>query len=77
MNVTLRKRTNADGTRTLFLAIYHEGRYRYEFLNHLKLYAGTAPDLRQKNKENLEFAKKIVILRVQELYRTLINWTVY
>jgi integrase/recombinase XerD len=67
VSVTLRKRTNRDGSKTLFLAIYHEGRYRYEFLKHLKLYAGTSPDLRQKNRESLELAKKITVLRAQEL----------
>jgi len=28
MSVTLIKRTNRDGTKSLFLDIYHDGRYR-------------------------------------------------
>ncbi|MBE7170545.1 MAG: hypothetical protein INR73_08140 [Williamsia sp.] len=37
MSVKLRKRKNSDGTTTLYLDIYNNGKRPYEFLKHLKL----------------------------------------
>lgn len=67
MSVKLRKRKNHDGTTTLYLDIYHDGERKYEFLKHLKLSKGTSPSDRQKNKENLDLAQKIVIKKAHEL----------
>jgi site-specific recombinase XerD len=67
MSVTLRKRKNEDGSTSLLLDIYHKGVRRYEFLKHLKLSPGTAPDIRQRNKENLNLAKQIQATRAKEL----------
>src|SRR6185369_6543719 len=67
MSVILRKRKNSDGSTTLLLDIYDRGVRRYEFLKHLKL-SKTSNELdRQKNKENLQLAKKIEVKRAQEL----------
>lgn len=71
MSVTLRKRSNKDGTTTLLLDIYHNGSRRSEFLKDLKLVTKPAnPADRQKNKEHLELAKKIAIKRAHELSAT-------
>ncbi len=67
MSVKLRKRANKDGSTSLVLDIYHEGKRSYEFLSQLKLPAGSSPVDRQAKKENLELAKKIAIARAQEL----------
>jgi integrase/recombinase XerD len=37
MSVILRKRKNSDGTTSLLLDIYHNGKRQYEFLKELKL----------------------------------------
>jgi len=37
MSVSLRKRKKADGTISLHLDIYHDGKRSYEFLSELKL----------------------------------------
>lgn len=67
MSVILRKRKNSDGSTSMFLDIYHKGERRYEFLKHLKLTKSSSPIDRQKNKENLQLAEKIVLKRAQEL----------
>ncbi|ANI89397.1 hypothetical protein A9P82_08880 [Arachidicoccus ginsenosidimutans] len=67
MSVTLRKRKNADGSQSLLLDIYHNGKRRYEFLKHLKLDKGTTLTERQRNKDKLETAKKIAAHRANEL----------
>jgi integrase/recombinase XerD len=67
MSVKLRKRKNKDGSTSLLLDIYHNGRRQYEFLKHLKLTKSTGVNDRQTNKENLELAQKIAIKRAQEL----------
>lgn len=67
MSVTLRKRKNSDGTTTLYLDIYNNGKRSYEFLKHLKL--GKAANItdRQVNKDKLDQAKRIEVKRAQEL----------
>jgi integrase/recombinase XerD len=67
MSVILRKRKNQDGTTSLLLDIYHDGKRRYVFLKHLKLTKGTTVADRQKNKENLELAHRIALKQAQEL----------
>jgi len=66
MSVILRKRKNSDGTISLLLDIYSNGERKYEFLKHLKL-SNPSNDLdRQKNKKNLQLAKRIAIKRAQD-----------
>jgi integrase/recombinase XerD len=67
MSVTLRKRKNSDGTTTLLLDIYHNGKRKYEFLKELRLSKGTNPADKIKNKDNLALAQKIVAKRSHEL----------
>ncbi len=67
MSVTLRKRKNSDGTISLLLDVYHNGKRRYEFLKDLKLCKPANPVDRQTNKTNLEIAEKIKVQRAQEL----------
>jgi len=67
MSVTLRKRKNSDGTTTLLLDIYHNGKRKYEFLKQCKLIKPTNPIDRQLNKEKLELAEKIMHNRSLEI----------
>jgi integrase/recombinase XerD len=67
MSVTLRKRKNKDGTISLFLDIYYNGKRKSEFLKELKLVKVSSPIDRQRNSENLELAKRITVKRAQEL----------
>ena len=67
MSVILRKRKNNDGTTTLLLDIYHNGKRQYEFLKELKLCKPANPVYRQANKEKLDQAKRIETKRAQEL----------
>jgi hypothetical protein len=67
MSVKLRKRDNKDGTTSLLLDIYHNGKRSYEFLKHLQLPKATGPADRQTRKEFLEQAKKIAVSRAAEL----------
>jgi hypothetical protein len=64
--IILRKRKNSDGTSSLFLDIWHNGKRKYEFLKHLKLSNRSNPADRQTDKENTELAKKIAIKKAQE-----------
>lgn len=70
MSVTLRKRSNSDGTTSLLLDIYHNGKRRYEFLKELKLRKPANLEDRKANKENLELANKIATKRAQDLSAT-------
>jgi integrase/recombinase XerD len=67
MSVTLRKRKNSDGSISLLLDIYHDGKRSYEFLKDLKLTKPANPADRQTNKENLQLAERICTKRAQEL----------
>ena len=67
MSVTLRKRKNSDGTTTLYLDIYNNGKRSYEFLKHLKLGKPANVSDRQANKDKLDQAKRIELKRAQEL----------
>lgn len=67
MPVTLRKRKNADGSISLRLDIYHDGKRVIETLNHLKLANPTTTDKRENNKELLRQAEAIRASRAAEL----------
>ncbi len=67
MSVKLRKRNNADGSTSLLLDIYHNGKRYYEFLKELKLIKPANLIDRQHNKENLQQAQDIAVKRAQEL----------
>jgi len=67
MSIKLRKRENNDGSTTLLLDIYHNGKRHYEFLTNLKLHKANNPIARQENKERLAEADKIRNKREQEL----------
>jgi site-specific recombinase XerD len=67
MSVTLRKRMQADGSTSLLLDIYHNGKRRYEFLKHLKLVKPANPADRANNKNQEAQAKAIAIQRAAEL----------
>lgn len=67
MSVTLRKKENANGTTSLYLDIYHNGKRHKEFLKDCKLVKSSSPIDRQSNKEKLLLAKKIEAKRAQEL----------
>ena len=67
MSVTLRKRTNSDGTTTLRLDILHNGQRWYEALKNLKLSKPTTLLLRESNKDLLRQAEQIRTSRAAEL----------
>ncbi|MEJ7738535.1 MAG: site-specific integrase [Chitinophagaceae bacterium] len=67
MSVTLRKRKNSDGSTSLLLDIYHNGKRTYEFLKDLKLYKPANLADRQANKDKLDQALKIETKRALEL----------
>jgi integrase/recombinase XerD len=67
MSVTLRKRKNNDGTTSLILDIYHNGKRKYEFLKECKLVKSKTPFDRVNNNEKLELAKNILHTRSIEL----------
>lgn len=67
MAVKLRKRVNKDGSTTLYLDIFHQGKRQYEFLTSLKLVKESNLKDRNNNKQNLELAKAIALKRNHEL----------
>lgn len=67
MSVTLRKRKNKDGTTSIVLDIYHNGKRYYEFLKHLQLHKGTDAPTKISNREKLHEAKKIATNKAIEL----------
>lgn len=50
MSVTLRKPKNSDGSTSLLLDVYHNGKRTYEFLKDLKLRKPANPTDRQSNR---------------------------
>ena len=75
--VKVKKRKNKDGTTSQFLRTNHNGRQRYEFLNHLQLQKVSNPLDRQANKDKEEMARRIAAERQLELaandYNTVTN----
>ncbi|MEI8054150.1 MAG: site-specific integrase [Bacteroidota bacterium] len=69
MSVILRKRKNANGTTTLMLDIYHNGKRSYERLSHLQLAKPSNLKNRGNNKELLQQAEAIRLARLVDLER--------
>lgn len=67
MSVTLRKRKNADGTTTLMLDIYNDGKRSYERLSNLQLAKPSNVQIRESNKELLKQAQEVRSARAVEL----------
>ncbi len=67
MSVTLRKRKNADGTTSLRLDIYRDGKHKIETLKHLQLAKTSNINDRENNKELLQQAEAIRLARAIEL----------
>ena len=67
MSVTLRKRKNADGTTSLRLDIYSNGKHKIETLKHLQLAKVSNIADRENNKELLLKAEAIRLARTVEL----------
>lgn len=67
MPVYLRKRKNSDGSTSLLLDVWHNGKRSYEFLKECKLKKANNPIERQANKENLALAKQIRLKRSMQL----------
>lgn len=67
MSVILRKRKNANGTTTLMLDIYHDGKRTYERLGHLQLAKPSNLLDRESNKEFLQQAEAIRLNRAIDL----------
>lgn len=67
MSVILRKRPNRDGTTSLRLEIYHNGKRTYETLKHIKLAKPSNLLDREHNKQLLKQAESIRIARAAEL----------
>ncbi len=59
MSVILRKRKNADGTTTMLLDIWHNGKRKYEFLKNCKLIKPLTPFDRIENQRRFKLAQKI------------------
>ncbi|MEP7266082.1 MAG: site-specific integrase, partial [Saprospiraceae bacterium] len=67
MGVQLRKRKNQDGSTSLYMDIYNNGRRYYDFLDHLKLLRANNPMESAANSEKLKLAKQIVTKKLLEL----------
>jgi len=67
MSVILRKKKNKDGSTSLYLDIYSDGKRKYEFLKNLKLSKPSNPADRIANSESFRLAKQIAIKRAHEL----------
>lgn len=67
MSVILRKRKNKDGTTTLRLDIYHEGKRSVETLKHLQLAKASNLVDREQNKARMQQADQIAVARAAEL----------
>ncbi len=67
MGVKLRRRKNKDGTESLLLDIYVQGKRYYEFLKHIKLLKPNSQVERLKNKETLALAESIRNKKALEL----------
>jgi len=67
MSVKLRKRKNADGTISLRLDIYKDGRRTIETLKHLQLEKPSNIADRESNKEKMKQAEAIAVKRAAEL----------
>lgn len=75
MSVVLRKRKNSDGTITLRLDIYHNGKRSIETLKHLKLAKPSNLVDREHNKMRMQQADQIAVARAAELEANNYNMT--
>ena len=67
MSVVLRKRKNADGTTSLRLDIYNDGKHKIETLKHLQLSKPSNILDREQNKQRMQQAEEIAVKRAAEL----------
>lgn len=67
MGVKLRKIKNADGSTSLMLDIWHNGKRQREFLTQLKLIKPTNPIDRENNRKHLQLAEQIRNKKEQQL----------
>jgi integrase/recombinase XerD len=67
MSVILRKRKNSNGTTTLYLDVYNDGKRSYERLSHLQLAKPSNLQDREDNKELLQQAEAIRLARQVDL----------
>lgn len=67
MSVTLRQVKNKDGSTSLYLDIYSDGKRYKEFLKQLKLSKPSTAADKESNKTRLALAKKIAVQRAAEL----------
>jgi len=74
MGVVLKKRKGANGKKSLFLIVCHNGERHYEFLN-IHLVRAKTPAEADKNKENLKLAENIRANRELELSADEYNYT--
>lgn len=73
MSVKLRKRKNSDGTFSLRLDIYSDGKRTIETLKHLQLCKPSGALDREQNKNRLQQAEKIAVARASQLEATNYN----
>jgi integrase/recombinase XerD len=74
MGVVLKKRNGANGKKSLFLIICHNGERHYEFLN-IHLVKAKTPAEAEKNKEKLKMAEGVRAKRELELSADEYNYT--
>jgi integrase/recombinase XerD len=67
MGVKLRKIKNSDGTTTLMLDIWHNGKRTREFLSQMKLVKPVTAFDREENRQRLELAERIRNKREQQI----------
>jgi hypothetical protein len=68
MSITVRTRINSDGTSSLRLDIYHNGKRWIETLQNIKLITRpSTPGERQQNKEKMSLAEQIAHERAKQL----------
>lgn len=70
ISVKLRKRKNANGTVSLRLDIFHDGKRWVETLKELQLIKFANLVDRKTNKENFTLAEKIAVTRAHQLQST-------
>lgn len=67
MSVTLRKKKNSDGSISLYLDVYKNGKRHKEYLKECKLVKASSPTDKADNRNRLALAKKIAVQRAGDL----------